>query len=87
MQRNGFDPKVMDYTWKQNRLSRDKEALKASVKMAIDKKKAEEDKRKIDPNSHQMREAQKILNNPDPKEKAKKDAIDRAEFKKQMMRK
>jgi len=27
--RHNFDEKVLDYTWKQNRLSKDKEALKA----------------------------------------------------------
>lgn len=31
MQDNGIDPKSTDYTWKQNRLSKDKEALKNSV--------------------------------------------------------
>jgi hypothetical protein len=31
MARHGFDPKVTDYTWKQNRLLKDKEALKNSV--------------------------------------------------------
>ena len=31
MARHNFDEKVMDYTWKQNRLSKDKEALKAQM--------------------------------------------------------
>ena len=53
MQRHGFDPKVMDYTWKQNRLSRDKAALIASVKQAINKKKNEDEgQKKADPNSY-----------------------------------
>ena len=39
MQRHGFDSRVMDYTWKQNRLSRDKELLKSSVLNVINKKK------------------------------------------------
>lgn len=39
MVRHGFDMKVQDYTWKQNRLSKDKEALKNSVLNVINKKK------------------------------------------------
>jgi hypothetical protein len=31
--------KILDYTWKQNRLSKDKEALKNSVLNVINKKK------------------------------------------------
>jgi hypothetical protein len=38
MQKNNFDMKIMDYTWKQNRLSKDKEALKNSVLNVIKKK-------------------------------------------------
>ena len=38
MARNSFDAKVMDFTWKQNRLSKDKEALKNSVMNVIRKK-------------------------------------------------
>lgn len=38
MQRHGYDPKLYDYTWKQNRLSKDKEALKNSVLNVIKKK-------------------------------------------------
>lgn len=37
-QRNGMDLKVSDFTWKQNRLSKDKEALKNSVLNVIKKK-------------------------------------------------
>ena len=36
--RHGFDPKCVDFTWKQNRLLRDKEALKSSVMNVIKKK-------------------------------------------------
>jgi hypothetical protein len=44
MVRHGFDLKSTDYTWKQNRLSKDKEALKNSVLNVIKKKpKAEND--------------------------------------------
>ena len=43
MTSNGYDLKSMDYTWKQNRLSRDKEALKASVAVAIKKPTKEEE--------------------------------------------
>jgi len=39
MIRHGFDTKTTDYTWKQNRLSKDKEALKNSVLNVITKKK------------------------------------------------
>ena len=38
MVRHGFDLKSNDYTWKQNRLSKDKEALKNSVLNVIKKK-------------------------------------------------
>jgi len=38
MARHQFDGKIMDYTWKQNRLSKDKEALKNSVLNVIRKK-------------------------------------------------
>lgn len=49
MIRHNFDSKLMDYTWKQNRLVKDKEALKNSVlnvikkKPKIDEKKPEEE--------------------------------------------
>lgn len=36
--RHNFDHKIMDFTWKQNRLSKDKEALKNSVLNVIKKK-------------------------------------------------
>lgn len=38
MQRHGMDMKAMDYMWKQNRLSKDKEALKNSILNVIKKK-------------------------------------------------
>jgi len=38
MIRHGYDLKSMDYTWKINRLSKDKEALKNSVLGVINKK-------------------------------------------------
>ena len=38
MERHHFDPRVFDYTWKQNRLSKDKEALKNSMLNVIRKK-------------------------------------------------
>jgi hypothetical protein len=38
MQRHGFDPKLTDYSWKQNRLNKDKEALKNSILNVINKK-------------------------------------------------
>mmetsp|Transcript_43696 Transcript_43696/g.57892 ORF Transcript_43696/g.57892 Transcript_43696/m.57892 type:complete len:286 (-) Transcript_43696:513-1370(-) len=38
MQRHNFDIRLYDYTWKQNRLSKDKEALKNSVLNVIRKK-------------------------------------------------
>lgn len=40
LSRHNFDPKVMDYTWKQNRLSKDKESLKAQMMGVIRKKPA-----------------------------------------------
>ena len=38
MARHNFDAKVFDYTWKQNRLAKDKEALKSSLMNIIQKK-------------------------------------------------
>lgn len=38
MQRHEFDGRIMDFTWKQNRLSKDKEALKNSMLNVIRKK-------------------------------------------------
>ena len=38
MKRNNQDPKVQDFTWKQNRLTKDKEALKNSMLDVIRKK-------------------------------------------------
>jgi serine/threonine protein kinase len=38
MARHNFDPKLLDYTWKQNRLSKDKEALKAQMLGILKKK-------------------------------------------------
>ena len=43
MNRHNFDPRTFDYTWKQNRLSKDKEALKNSM-MNVIKKKPRKDK-------------------------------------------
>jgi hypothetical protein len=40
LQRHNLDGKLLDYTWKQNRLSKDKEALKNSVLNVIRKKPA-----------------------------------------------
>lgn len=40
LQRHHLDAKIPDYTWKQNRLSKDKEALKNSVLNVIRKKPA-----------------------------------------------
>jgi hypothetical protein len=38
MKRHNMDSKTFDYTWKQNRLSKDKESLKASMMDVIRKK-------------------------------------------------
>ena len=38
MNRHSFDPKVFDYTWKQNRLAKDKEAMKSSLLALLAKK-------------------------------------------------
>ena len=46
MQKNNFDPKILDYTWKQNRLSKDKEALKAQMMGILQKRPKKEDKNK-----------------------------------------
>jgi hypothetical protein len=43
MNRHQLDSKTMDYTWKQNRLSKDKEALKNSVMNVIRKKPQKEE--------------------------------------------
>lgn len=47
MTRHQYDPKLMDYTWKQNRLSKDKEALKNSVLNVIRKKAKSPDENKM----------------------------------------
>jgi hypothetical protein len=41
--RNNFDMKITDFTWKQNRLLRDKEMLKNSVKNVLKKDQGKED--------------------------------------------
>lgn len=38
MQKNNFDARVSDFTWKQNRLSKDKELLKSAMMNVIKKK-------------------------------------------------
>ena len=38
MTRHDLDPRVFDYTWKQNRLAKDKEALKSAMLNVIRKK-------------------------------------------------
>ena len=38
MVRNNFDSRVTDFTWKQNRLSKDKEILKSAMMNVIRKK-------------------------------------------------
>tara|TARA_B110000238_G_C15888031_1_gene336452 strand:+ start:405 stop:536 length:132 start_codon:yes stop_codon:yes gene_type:complete len=38
MKKANLDPKTLDFTWKQNRLSKDKEALKNSMMDVIRKK-------------------------------------------------
>ncbi len=60
MSRHKLDMKVLDYTWKQNRLKRDIDYLKQSVKNVLDKKKDgkeedKDDKRKLDPSSNAMK--------------------------------
>jgi hypothetical protein len=47
MERHGYDIKIMDYTWKQNRLSKDKEALKNSVLNVIKKKKGTKEEEEV----------------------------------------
>jgi len=42
MARHNFNEKITDYSWKQNRLSKDKEALKAQM-LGILKKKPKND--------------------------------------------
>lgn len=48
MIRHNYDLKLMDYTWKQNRLVKDKEALKNSVLNVIKKKPKIDDKKQED---------------------------------------
>jgi len=42
MKRNSLDAKLLDFTWKENRLSKDKEALKNSMMDVIRKKPKQE---------------------------------------------
>ena len=46
MQRMNFDPTVFDYTWKQNRLAKDKESLKKELMSLINKKPKKQDEKK-----------------------------------------
>ena len=46
MQRLNFDPNVYDYTWKQNRLAKDKESLKKELMSLINKKPKKQDEKK-----------------------------------------
>ena len=46
MQRFNFDPTVYDYTWKQNRLAKDKESLKKELMSLINKKPKKQDEKK-----------------------------------------
>ena len=48
MQRLNFDPTVFDYTWKQNRLAKDKESLKKELMSLINKKPKKQDEKKED---------------------------------------
>ena len=48
MVRQNFDGKLFDYTWKQNRLSKDKEALKAQMMGVINRKSKPEDTKKAE---------------------------------------
>ena len=43
MQKHNFDQKVIDYSWKQNRLVKEKEQLKNAIFNLINKKKDEKD--------------------------------------------
>ena len=45
-----MDPKVMDFTWKQNRLNKDKEALKAELMGILNKKPKKDDETKKNTN-------------------------------------
>ena len=48
MQRFNYDPSVYDYTWKQNRLAKDKESLKKELMSLINKKpKKQDDKQDV----------------------------------------
>ena len=47
MTRNNFDGRIYDFTWKQNRLSKDKEALKNSMMNVIRKKPKIDDDKKM----------------------------------------
>ena len=52
MDRHNFDASVYDYTWKQNRLAKDKDALKKELMNLIQKKpkKLEDKKQEVSPN-------------------------------------
>ena len=46
MKKNNMDPKVFDYTWKEDSLKRAKAKLKADMIKALDKKKTPNEERK-----------------------------------------
>ena len=51
MKRHNFDPNVLDYTWKQNRLAKDKDQLKKDL-MALINKKPKKDEKQNDVSSN-----------------------------------
>ena len=52
MERHNFDPAVFDYTWKQNRLAKDKEALKSSLMGLLAKKPKKQQKDEPESEQH-----------------------------------
>lgn len=58
MKRHTLDAKVLDFTWKQNRLSKDKEALKNSMLDVIRKKPKNQNMRSPERQEEQQPEGQ-----------------------------
>ena len=54
MKRHGFDGSILDYTWKQNRLAKDKDQLKKDLMALINKKPKKDDDKKDEVSSNRV---------------------------------
>ena len=62
MQRHNFDANVYDFTWKQNRLAKDKDALKRELMNLIQKKPKKEGNDEQQAKNNKEKEVSKMRN-------------------------